>query len=146
MGPSQTCWPAFRLEVITMALSPRVTAKAAARLHPSGVMKGSTISTASRGKPSGRQHLCVRGHRSGAGVLLQWWTAQHTDPRLHARALPPRDTPHPSLHRGLSTRTHTPALLAAISEHFMQRTRCLGAIATAPHPPDLAFTMCRLCY
>lgn len=54
-----TRWQAFRLEVIRMALSLRVCAKPTARLHPSGVMKESIISTPSRGKPSGSQHLCA---------------------------------------------------------------------------------------
>ncbi len=117
-----TCWQAFRLRVIRMAGSLRVFAKPTACLPPSGVMKESIISTPSWGKQregaerqGGRQSAPLYGQRSGAGVLLQWWTAQHTDPRL------PRSLSlYLSLHRGL--RTHTPALLAAIFNHLMQRS------------------------
>lgn len=152
---AKRAWRAFRLEVMTTALSPRVAAKPTARLHPCGVMKESIISTPSPGEPSGSQHLCTD---TDPGLLYCCSDEQRSTLILGSVRVPPPSLspslpssippPRPSLHRGLSTRTHihkhAPALLAAISKHFMQRTRCLGVIAAAPLPPNLTFTACRL--
>lgn len=158
-GQAKRAWRACRLEGMTTALSPQVAAKPTARLHPCGVMKESIISSPSPGEPSGSQHLCTD---TDPGLLYCCSDEQRStlilgSVRVLSPLLPPfplypphrpPHSTHPSLHRGLSTRTHihkhAPALLAAISKHFMQRTRCLGVIAAAPLPPNLTFTACRL--
>lgn len=138
-----TSWHTFTLKVIRMAGSLRVFAKPTACLSPSGVMKESIISTPSWGKQrkrgreaGGRQSAPLYGQKTGSGVLLQWWTVQHTDP---------------SLPRSLSTSHCTEAyahtcIACSHLQPLNAEEHCLNVIATAPILPNLTFKMCCLCY
>lgn len=116
-----TCWQAFRLKVIRMAGSLRVFVKPTACLHPSGVMKESIISTPSWGKQR------KRGREAGGQAVS---TSARTEIRGWCTAAVMNSAAHWSQAPSLSLSTshcteayaHTPALLAAIFNHLMQRS------------------------
>lgn len=71
-----------------------------------------------------------------AGVLLQWWTAQHTDPSL------PRSL-SPFL---IAQRLIRTCIACSHLQLLNAEMHSLNLMAAAPLLPDLTFTTCRHCY
>ena len=156
-----TCWQALRLKAIRMAGSLRVFAKPTARLHPSGVMKESIISTPSwgkqrkrgqRGRGAASQHLCTdrdpglvyccsdeqRSTLIPGSLALSLYLSHCTEAYTHT---------HTHTHARTHTHTHTHTCIAcSYLQPLNAEEHCLNVIATAPILPNLTFIMCRLCY
>lgn len=116
-----TSWHAFRLKVIRMAGSLRVFAKPTACLPPSGVMKESIISTPSWGKQRKRGRE-AGGQAVSTSVRTEnrvWCTAAVMNSAAHWSQAPSLSLSLPLIAQRL---THTPALLAAIFNHLMQKS------------------------